>query len=244
MTSFRRSTNLEGFTLIELLVGLALGAIVITAAVLAWGISVQSSAYTMEGARVNHDLRATMELVARDLRRAQRGTMEFADDPTDCVAFRVLADPDRRRACDNDTTLYDPECWERRAFRQVDDDIDVFLDSPLVASDDNARWVSLFSGLDDENGRLRIENLGFECRRCCYDIDDVDGPPTCIDGCNEGCADSNWVETLEVAVTLEGFISTGGRERRQSMADRVMVRSNDFELPTSGARLTTGLCGG
>lgn len=70
---WRRS---RGFSLVELMVGMALG-LILTGAVLALVVAIiQSNRQTLQSTRLNQELRATLALVANDLRRARA-----VDDP-------------------------------------------------------------------------------------------------------------------------------------------------------------------
>ncbi|WP_341328295.1 prepilin-type N-terminal cleavage/methylation domain-containing protein [Methylotuvimicrobium sp. KM2] len=60
----------NGLSLIELLIGLLVGAIVVAGAVNIFTGSIQSSADNIKLTRLNQDLRAVMDIMVRDIRRA------------------------------------------------------------------------------------------------------------------------------------------------------------------------------
>jgi prepilin-type N-terminal cleavage/methylation domain-containing protein len=63
--------NARGFSLVEMMVALALGLIVVTA-VLALVLSIiRSNRQTLQSTRLNQELRATLAVIASDLRRAR-----------------------------------------------------------------------------------------------------------------------------------------------------------------------------
>lgn len=70
LRSITAKTTQCGFTLIELLVGLAVGLLVMTGLVYGWGQYVQQSSYLLNSAQLNHDVRATLQVITQDLRRA------------------------------------------------------------------------------------------------------------------------------------------------------------------------------
>lgn len=66
-TPFRRT---HGLSIIELMVGLAIGLIVVSAALLAWANQLRETRQLTLETRLMQDLRTTTDLITRDLRRA------------------------------------------------------------------------------------------------------------------------------------------------------------------------------
>jgi len=75
-----RATRQRGFSLVELMVALVAG-LIVSAAVLAMVIAIiQSNRHTLQSTRLNQELRATLAVIANDLRRARA-----VDDPLSTV---------------------------------------------------------------------------------------------------------------------------------------------------------------
>lgn len=72
-----------GFSLLELMLGMTLGLLVLASVLAFYGTVVRSSADNLKGARLNQDLRATLNLISRELRRAGFwAAVPFVDDMT------------------------------------------------------------------------------------------------------------------------------------------------------------------
>lgn len=67
-----RQHRLRGLSLVELLVGTALGLVLVAVALVAWGHQLRETRHLLLETRLMQDLRATVELMTRDLRRAGR----------------------------------------------------------------------------------------------------------------------------------------------------------------------------
>lgn len=246
---FSRSRALEtqGFTLVELLVGLAVGALVLLSVLVAWGISVGTTGYTLEAARLNHDLRTTMQIVVQDLRRADAGSVRFSDDDR-CVSFTVSPRPSKIASgvC-NVVDPDDPECWVVRGFRLSGNDFQMYLSTETappaipICSVAGGNWSSIYGDL--AAGPLVVDNFSAECAFKCLDLeegsDGEEGPfsgAACspVDATTQRCAASSsyasWVERLSVELTLGGAVQSRGQEKRMELQDTVSLRNNEVRL--------------
>lgn len=68
--SFARRRTQRGMSMVELMVGVALGLFIVAGAVTVFVTHLRNSRALLVEARVNQDLRATADLISRDLRRA------------------------------------------------------------------------------------------------------------------------------------------------------------------------------
>lgn len=69
----------SGVSLIELMIGVAVGLIVIAATVASYVVIARSGSEILASAKLNAELRATMDMMVRDIRRAGSWTATFAD---------------------------------------------------------------------------------------------------------------------------------------------------------------------
>jgi prepilin-type N-terminal cleavage/methylation domain-containing protein len=80
----------RGFSLVELMVALALG-LIVTVAVIALVVSIiRSNRQTLQSTRLNQELRATLSVIANDLKRARS-----VDDPLGASALTPASNPYR-----------------------------------------------------------------------------------------------------------------------------------------------------
>ena len=232
--SMRRASpaRSRGVTLIELLIGLAVGAIVLLAVIAAWGLSVRSAAYTMESARLNNDLRSTMQIMSQDLRRADGG-LDIPDERAvrfsatgDCVTYYVEDEP--------------------RGFRlNQAGDFQIFApnlptDVPdcTVASDEIGGfrvWFDLYDQLAE--GEFSITEFTAAWEAMCYPFDET-LPPVPFDSVGQTdlyprCDGLTQVtEVLQVTLTLTGEIGAGSSgTKRMTVQDTITVRNNDVQGP-------------
>jgi prepilin-type N-terminal cleavage/methylation domain-containing protein len=218
MTEVNARQN-RGVTLVELLVGLAVGAIVLLAVITAWGISVRTSSYTMEAARLNHDLRSTMQLVSQDLRRADGGvnipserSVRFNTDGS-CVTYFVEGQP--------------------RGFRFLDGQFQMYFTDDVSAIPDcgGPNWVPLYESL--AAGNFNVTGFQAACFSTCYPFDEDEDVETfdclALNNVFPRCVGMTDVtEVLEVRLTLEGTIGPPNNVKALSLRDIVTLRNNDI----------------
>lgn len=72
----------RGFTIIELIIGLSVGLFVVGAAIAFFITNARMQATNLELARLNHDMRAVMDIMTRDIRRAGFVTSNPSGNPT------------------------------------------------------------------------------------------------------------------------------------------------------------------
>ena len=229
----------RGVTLIELLIGLAVGAIVLLAVIAAWGLSVRSAAYTMESARLNNDLRSTMQIMSQDLRRADGG-LDIPDERAvrfsatgDCVTYFVEDEPRGYRLNQNGV-------FQVFALVDITDPADP-LNTPncAITLDTNSAGEQVWFGLYDQlaEGQFSITDFTAAWQAVCYPFDDTVDPTTFVSGADAGtyprCDGMTQVtEVLEVTLTLTGEIGAGSSgTKRMTVQDTVTVRNNDVQGP-------------
>lgn len=230
----------RGVTLIELLIGLAVGAIVLLAVIAAWGLSVRSAAYAMESARLNNDLRSTMQIMSQDLRRADGGldvpdarAVRFSSTG-DCVTYYVEDEPRGYR-------LNQAGVFQVFALIDISDPSDP-LNAPdcTITGDNNTAGEPVWFGLYDQlaEGSFRIVDFTASWQAVCYPFDDT-LTPTFFDSAAAGtelyprCDGMTQVtEVLEVTLTLTGEIGAGSSgTKRMTVQDTITVRNNDVQGP-------------
>lgn len=213
----------RGVTLTELLVGVAIGGIVMAGAIAAWGYSVRASSYTMEAARLHHDLRSTMQVVSQDIRRADGGVnipseraVRFSESG-DCVTYFVDGRP--------------------RGFRMNADVFEMYtLNGPMLeppqcgGPDGSGTWVALYDSM--AAGSFNITGFQAACRATCYPHDEDEDIEIfdclAISNAYPRCVGmSDVTEVLEVSLTLQGSIGAGGDNKSLTLRDAVTVRNND-----------------
>jgi prepilin-type N-terminal cleavage/methylation domain-containing protein len=226
----------RGVTLIELLIGLAVGAIVLLAVIAAWGLSVRSAAYTMESARLNNDLRSTMQIMSQDLRRADGGldiirarAVRFSP-AGDCVTYYVEGEPRGYRLTEaGEFQVYAPSSTLDAPACESDDP-----DYVEVNTDGGQDWFGLYDQLAD--GQFRITDFTASWQATCYPFDGTtplvrtsgstpDTYQRCVDG---GTNMTDVTEVLEVTLSLTGEIGAGASgTKRMTVQDTITVRNND-----------------
>lgn len=96
MRNVTRTRRDRGFSLVELMVALALG-LIVTVAVIALVVSIiRANRQTLQSTRLNQELRATLSVIANDLKRARS-----VDDPLGASALTPASNPYRQ--VDTDT---------------------------------------------------------------------------------------------------------------------------------------------
>lgn len=225
----------RGVTLVELLIGLAVGAIVLLAVVAAWGLSVRSAAYTMESARLNNDLRSTMQIMSQDLRRADGG-LDILESRAvrfsaagDCVSYYVEGEPRGYRLTQaGEFEIYAPSSAA---------DVPGCVPGLAIDADSTPDWFGLYDSLAE--GQFRITDFTASWRATCYPFDETAtiveqdsaslGTATyqrCVDGAGTDMTDVT--EVLEVTLSLTGEIGAGSSgTKRMTVQDTITVRNND-----------------
>jgi hypothetical protein len=214
---------LRGVTLVELLVGLAVGALVSMTVIAAWGLTVQTASYSLGSARLNHDLRSTMQLLSQDLRRADGGVdlpseraIRFSAGG-DCVTYFVdgVARGFRRNEASNG------------AFQMY------FNDSPTAVptcTEGGSSWVALEQGIAP--GQFEITDFIATWRVVCYpfleteeieEFDSVTHGAASFPRCDDM---DETIEVLEIRLELTGQIGTGSGTKALTLSDVVTVRNN------------------
>ena len=208
------------------------------AVIAAWGVSVRSAAYAMESARLNNDLRSTMQIMSQDLRRADGGldipeerAVKFSSTG-DCVTYYVEEEPRGYR-------LNQDGIFQVFALVDITDPSDP-LNTPNCAipgndnSDGEQVWFGLYDSLSE--GQFRITDFTASWQATCYPFDGA-APTPFVSGLDAGvyprCDGMTQVtEVLEVTLTLTGEIGAGSSgTKRMTLQDTITVRNNDVQGP-------------
>jgi prepilin-type N-terminal cleavage/methylation domain-containing protein len=210
----------RGVTLVELLVGLVVGAILILAVIAAWSLSARTAAFTLSSSRLNHDLRAMMQTMSQDLRRADGG----AGVPTERTV--------RFGGTGQCITYYVENVG--RGFRMDGDVFEMFFSADSTIVPDCASgvgWIPVYGSL--AQGGLVITDFQVGWRATCYpfdpDDDDIEefssstSPIQAPHRCN-GLDDVT--EVLEVTLNLSGQFGTGAQVKSATLNQAVTVRNN------------------
>lgn len=245
---------IKGVTLIELLVGLAVGLIVLSGLIYGWSIFTRQSDYLLKTAQFNQDLRATMQVITQDLRRAvgpvsgsnpsaveivclnssSGCTPLVADTPVgDCVVFNAnIAEAE-------DTAEIIPTT--PAGFRMRNGRLETWYSAgptPVssigqcpspVAPAVQPEWQPLL-----ETGTASIESLRFTVSTAnsrCLDLLNTPGAEETAGRCPTGSTEK--VELLQLDVTLSGTARIGGGAAINfSLTDAVKIRNDSvFDTP-------------
>lgn len=219
----RRSCS--GVTLVELLVGLVVGAILILTVIAAWGLTARTAAFTMGSARLNHDMRATMQMMSQDLRRADGG----AGIPTErAVRFGSTGQ------C---ITYYVENVG--RGFRMDEGVFEMFFSTdPTIIADCSTGsgaatgWIPIYDSL--AQGGLVITGFQVGWQATCYPFDpdeaiqEFNSSTSAIDTLDRCDGADDVTEVLEVNLTLSGQFGTGAQAKSATLNQAVTVRNNEI----------------
>lgn len=219
-TDMRRGCR--GVTLVELLVGLVVGGILILAVVATWSLSARTAAFTLGSSRLNHDLRATMQTISQDLRRADGGAGILPEravrfGPTgQCITYYVEDVP--------------------RGFRMNGTVFEMYFNpasvTPPTCDEGTGNWVPVYNSL--AQGGLVITGFQAAWQATCYPFDPDDpivafnsssSPIDTLDRCN---GMDEVTEVLEVALSLSGQFGFGTQVKAAELNQVVTVRNNEI----------------
>lgn len=235
----------RGFTLMELLVGLVVGFLVLSGLIYGWGQYVQQSSYLLSSAQFNHEIRATLQVVTQDLRRAvpmtgQKSAIQLAcldganctvgANPLlvgDCVVFNANVSDVNTAAATVAPTLVPT------GYRLFGGNLEMWFGGAANASLNQcgaasavppaAGWVPIASigegGL--ESLRFQISKAGSRCLALFVNNSETAGP--CAATANEN------VELLLVDVVLQGTARLGNRGVQSfGFSDRIKIRNDSL----------------
>ncbi|WP_374090486.1 PilW family protein [Methylomicrobium lacus] len=172
-----------GITLIELLIGMLVGLIVVAGGISIYIASVRGQAENIKLARLNQDMRAMMDMMERDIRRAGFVT---ADPATNFALLQNNPFFDGATSgATTDVAIYNTgSCIVYAYNRDEDPNNDGVLDEAPPAVDANER---LGFRLNGNTGELEIRNSGDS---------------------NDDCADGEWESVTEPEVEITGVTFT------------------------------------
>jgi type IV pilus assembly protein PilW len=235
----------RGFTLIELLVGLAVGLIVLTGLIMGWGHYVQQSSYLLSSAQFNHDIRATLQVITQDLRRAvpgagQKSAVQLAclnsanctvgANPLvvgDCVVFNAnVSDVDTAAAAVAPTLV-------PSGYRLSGGNLEMWFGGAANASLNQCAAASAVAGAAGwvpiaSVGESGLQSLVFQvskassrCLALFVNNSETAGP--CAAAATEN------VELLLIDVVLQGTAQLSNRDVQSfSFSDRIKVRNDSL----------------
>jgi prepilin-type N-terminal cleavage/methylation domain-containing protein len=217
----------SGFSLIELMIALVAGLIVIGAVLSFTVATIRSNAQTVQAARLTQELRISMSLMARELRRAgydrraetlvgtaspsTRFSAVTIADTADCVDCCVLFSYNQ---ADHGNTV--PQAGEWRGFRRVlVDGIGViqanFAEAPPACNGTSNAWVALTNPR-----QVNITGLTF----------DDDGSSDVVAGLPAGITQ---LTIREIAIALSAAM-VGDPDVERSVTESVRIRADDIEF--------------
>ena len=174
----------SGFTMVELMVSSIIGLITLAGIITFFANTVQSNADGLKEVRLNQELRALMDVMVRDIRRA--GYWRNANG----IDSNIYATNDHAINIDNDdciTYAYDDyqarnsdasrvQDTDAAGFRLINNTLKIRRRSALC--DSNRNWESI-----SDNTSLRITNLEFNLNNICNNISSPLQPINSRRGC-------------------------------------------------------------
>lgn len=101
----------SGFSMIELMIGLAIGLIISGAVIAFVAATLKANSETIQSMKLNHELRALSELIARDIRRARSMEDPLANIGTGCSTDPTSTSPEPCAGLDfNDVDISTAGC--------------------------------------------------------------------------------------------------------------------------------------
>jgi len=172
----------QGFSLVELMVGIAVGLIVIAVVLSVYIATIRGSTASLSAAKLNQELRGTMDIMINDVRRAGFWGTAAAGD---------LDSPFTRRAAGDFTDIYIPAgggcvLYTYDATYQLPS-------NDLGSPDDSGDQGTDFFGFKLVNGVVQMRHGG-----------DSNASADCSDGSWEGITDANTVVVDALTFTTGG----------------------------------------
>lgn len=244
----------KGVTLIELLVGLAVGLIVLSGLVYGWSIFTRQSDYLLKTAQFNQDLRATMQVVTQDLRRAVGPVSGANPSAVEVVCLNASAGcvPLAPNTPQGDCVVFNANIAEAEdtaevipttpaGFRLTNGRLETWYSTATppalsigqcqspAAPATQPEWLPLL-----QTGTSSIETLQFivsTANSRCLDLLDTSAAGETAGRCPVGAVGK--VELLQLDVTLSGTARIGGAAPINfSLTDAVKIRNDSvFENP-------------
>lgn len=236
----------KGFTLVELMIAIVLGLLVATAAMNIYVKNMTSQTQNLQLMRLNQDMRATMDLMVRDIRRAGFATstpdtsfdclksnpfnnMGFFDgatataiaatnaEPASCIVFAYNLN---NNLVANDCVI---ESRDRFGYRVRSGVLQMKKGGGTEATCATGSWEGI------SNSQVLVA-VGFTVTATELDITemftDADGICNLGEACNDCTVGNQCLTIREVGLSLTGTLSDG---TTQTVAAKVRVRNDEFD---------------
>lgn len=238
MQNMRHSTSPKhhtGFTLVELMIAIALSTVLIAGVMSVFTGSVRSNTETMLNAKMTQELRAAMEIITSDIRRAgywtNAGTTAATGNSNPFGVELVRPDDGSGNAC----VLYSYDTADgRRGFR-LNNGVIEWLRGNNNNSCDNGNWDPL-----TETTSIVINKLDFIDTSTCWN---VSKNQSC-----DPCSSDNWSNTdvltytrkIEVQIKANMALDAS---RVMDMKEIIQVRNAESgEVTVAGPNNSTTYC--
>lgn len=214
----------RGLTLIELLVALAISLIVSTAMVLMMANTVGASTQTIQMTRLTQEMRTGMQLITRDLRRAN-----YHSYSASCFS-NINCSPDATKITAIVPTT--PNCFQFWLDREGDGDLDVGMFQNFNRGGVN---VLQMTGADDASNTCGTDwGVGLDIT----DADIVNVSAFTINNDDSDCSnisptDSQIVSKVRLTMTAELQNTRSGNPISKTIADTIYVRNPVFNVGSS-----------
>jgi prepilin peptidase dependent protein B len=209
-------TPSSGFNLIELMIGLAVGLIIVTAAISVFFTSMRGMADNTKLVRLNQDMRAMMDIMVRDIRRAGFVTSkpEYFSDLKDNPYFDSVSSGHT-----TDITLVNNNTCILYAYNRDDDRPSKIKDEHEHEDEEKERLGFRVIARDDGSQMLQMRTSGET---------------------NENCGGDDWETITEPEVEITGltFAMTSTALNATSMlndTDNDGCRDGDDASPTTAS---------
>lgn len=220
--------NQTGVTLIELLVGLAVGTIVLAGVAFSWSMAVQNNSYILGVTAMNNDMRAIMQLITQDVRRATAtGSGPAVTIDGDCIIFD--AHISSQDIDDGVPLSYAAGTLVPSGYRFNENRLQMWFSNPPATPTCSAstNWQDIFVNGDRgvNINDFTLSNNG----SWCLDLDVFDPGNPLFDADEAGTCvgkTGNLVELLMVNINLAGSVSIGASNREFNFSDSVKVRND------------------
>jgi prepilin peptidase dependent protein B len=216
----------RGFTLIEVMVSMTIGLIVVGAVIALMVNTLNVSSRNIQGSQVAQELRATMEILSRDLRRA--GAIPNVIDcyaRNSCtniyakVTYFPAAEPDDAKTCvifslDRDSDgADDPNEWAGFRYNAAEGAIEMKILGKATDIDcndgDGVTWVKL---TDTDIVNVTAFKLDIE--------------PSYTSLVRQNSTTSSYLDVRKVEISITGELASGGSEK--TIYETIRLRNDRF----------------
>jgi len=237
----------RGMNLIELMVALVLGLLVSAAAINVYIKTMQTQTENIQLMRLNQDLRATMDLVVRDIRRAGFATStpetDFdclksnpfndigffnagtataiaATNPASCIVFAY----NRNNRQLNNVCGGAVQATDRFGYRINNGALEMKRSGGSEASCATGTWEDISGSDVTMTGSFTLNTKELDITEMFADADGVCNVGEACNVCDTG---NQCLSIRDVIISLTGTLSDG---TSQTITERVRVRNDEFDL--------------